>query len=264
MESVRSKPPPQKEGCNVDTHPEIKIISLFSGIGGLDLGVSRALKRIGLSPLTLAYVEGEAYAASILVKQMEKGNLDEAPIWSDIKSFQSETFQDADLIIGGYPCQPFSVSGKRRGREDPRHLWPYVLQVLTETRAPLLFVENVRGHISKGLREVLGQLSCFRFDAEWDVFSAEEEGFPHRRERLFLLAYANGERLEAGGIQSRLEKKKPKPSIKSRPWETIEPGICRSHHGIPNRVDRIRSLGNSVVSDCAETAFLELNKRIQQ
>ena len=246
-------------GRDVAIRP-INILSLCSGIGGLDLGVHRALKSLGFAPRVVCYVEGEAYAASILVKQMEKGNLDQAPVWSDLKTFDCEPWRGkVDLVIGGYPCQPFSAAGKRLGDKDPRHLWPYVLRVLAGTRAPLLFCENVRGHVSKGLGEVLGQVSCFGFDAEWDVFSAEEEGAPHRRERLFVFAYADRERFNRDSMPSRPSKEFSLPSRCGR-WET-EPAVGRVASGVPNRVDRIRALGNAVVPQCAERAFYELWER---
>lgn len=276
-------------------HPTINILSLCSGIGGFDLGVSRAIKRLGFSPRVVCYVEGEAYAASILVKQMEAGNLDQAPVWSDLKTFDCDPWRGkVDLVIGGYPCQPFSFAGKRRGKEDPRHLWPHVLRVLIESRATLLFCENVRGHTSKGLREVLGQVSCFGFNAEWDVFSAEEEGAPHRRERLFIFAHANsaikrkqprgwgrssgksetitgnhsakelvansyGQGLHVPVESRRLESQVPKSSGFS--WWASEPSICRVAHGTPSRLERVRALGNAVVPQSAERAFVELWER---
>ena len=320
---------------------KINIISICSGIGGLDLGVTRALRRLGFEPCTICYVEGEAFAAACLVKKMEAGELDEAPIWSDLKTFDCKPWRGrVGLVVGGYPCQPFSLAGRREGKEDPRHLWPYVLQVLTGTGASLLFCENVRGHVSKGLGEVLGSLSCFGFDAEWDVFSAEEEGAPHRRERLFAMAYSSGARqslpdrvariegrgppeTRSKGIQDGQERRTNKynaiafdasptlayasseresqpqrvvpskrgwagnsrkevthadhpgrpqqrgtsPGNKEHPTPKLsggwpsEPNVGRVANGIPHRVDRLRALGNAVVPQCAERAFLELFSR---
>ena len=315
----------------------INIISLCSGIGGLDIGVSKALKRLGFIPRVICYVEGETFAAACLVKKMEAGELDEAPIWSGLKTFDCKPWRGrVGLVVGGYPCQPFSLAGRREGKEDPRHLWPYVLQVLTGTGASLLFCENVRGHVSKGLGEVLGQLSCFGFDAEWDVFSAEEEGAPHRRERLFAMAYSSGARqslsdrvariegrgspetrsegisegdgrgtneynaltLDAGptlahanseresqpqrvvtskrGCASNSGEEVPDSNVQRLPcakssrieeeitwpachsWWSVEPNVGRVANGIPHRVDRLRALGNAVVPQCAERAFVEL------
>jgi len=164
----------------------LRALSLCAGVGGIDLAL-RPYAR------TVCYVEREAFPAAVLVARMEDGGLDPAPIWSDLKTFDAAAWRGSvDLVTGGYPCQPFSVAGKQLGAADPRHLWPDVLRVLVESQAPFAFFENVRGHVSKGLREVLEDLASFGFSAEWDVFSAGEEGAPHRRERLFIFAYSRG------------------------------------------------------------------------
>lgn len=150
--------------------PPLRVLSLCSGVGGLDLGLQLAAP----ASRVVCWVEGEAYAASVLANRMEEGLLDSAPIWSDLRTFDGRPWRGVvDCVTAGYPCQPFSLAGRRRGADDPRHLWPHVLRVLVECRAPLLFCENVRGHVSKGLGQVLGQLACFGFSAEWDLFSAE-------------------------------------------------------------------------------------------
>ena len=257
-----------KGGVNVVARP-INILSLCSGIGGLDIGVSRALESLGFSPRTVCYVEGEAFAAACLVKQMETGRLDEAPIWSDVKTFDCEPWRGkVDCVLGGFPCQPFSLAGKQLAEKDPRHLWPDVLWVLKESGATIAFFENVPGLVRKGLCDVIGDLSGAGFNAEWGCYSAAEEGFSHKRKRLFILAYADGqresqpERLErkvGGWISDRYRKDKRR----LEPW-TVEPAMVRSVHGIPSRVDRIRALGNAVVPATAKTAFRELWERAAQ
>lgn len=178
----------------------LRSISLCAGIGGIDLGL-RGIAR------TVAYCEVEAFAAANLVAQIEKGNLDSAPIWSDLRTFCGGPWAGkVDLVTGGYPCQPFSLAGKRLGADDPRHLWPDVLRVLQESEAPLGFFENVRGHVTKGLPEVLGDLAAVGFDVEWGCYSAAEVGAPHRRDRLWILAHrpgylADARRRGAGWLQ---------------------------------------------------------------
>lgn len=183
---------------------EINILSLCSGIGGLDRGVHAALRSMGFSPRTVCYVEIEAYAAAVLGARMEDGSLDAAPIWSNLKTFPSAMFSGrVDMVIGGYPCQPFSVAGKRKGAEDPRHLWPHIRTIIEATRPAICFFENVRGHLKLGYETVHRELEELGFAVEPGIFSAAEVGATHRRERLFILAYSprhggNGSEWEAG------------------------------------------------------------------
>lgn len=128
---------------------------------------------------------------------MEEGSLDPAPVWTDLKSFDGTDWRGAvDLIAAGYPCQPFSHAGKRKGADDPRHLWPDVARIIREIQPRALVLENVQGHVSKGLHEVLEEVAQLGFNAEWGVYSAAQAGLPHRRNRLFILAYSRSGGLE--------------------------------------------------------------------
>lgn len=161
----------------------LRSLSLCAGIGGIDLGLARWARSV-------CYVERDAYAASVLVARMEDKALDPAPVWSDLATFDARAWHGrVDLVTGGYPCQPFSHAGKRRGTDDERHLWPHVFRILTESGASLGFFENVRGHLSLGLSDVLADLAGAGWDAEWCCVRASDVGAPHRRERLFILAY---------------------------------------------------------------------------
>ena len=118
--------------------------------------------------------------------------MDPAPLWTDIKTFPCEAFRDrVDLLVAGYPCQPFSAAGKRLGTEDPRHLWPHIARAIGIIRPRMCFFENVEGHISLGLREVIGELESIGYTAAWGIFSASEVGAPHQRKRVFILAVSN-------------------------------------------------------------------------
>ncbi len=122
---------------------------------------------------TVAFSEIEAFACANLVSKMEAGLLDPAPLWTDIKTFPCEDFRDrVDLLVAGYPCQPFSAAGKRLGAEDPRHLWPHIARSIRVIRPRLCFFENVEGHISLGLREVIGELESIGYQTAWGIFSA--------------------------------------------------------------------------------------------
>jgi len=161
------------------------IISFCTGYGGLELG----LRIAGVDVRTVAYVEVEAFAAANLVAKMEENKLDAAPVWTDIRTFPAEKFRGrVDIIMGGFPCQPFSAAGRRKGAEDERHLWPYILEHIRTIRPVWCFFENVGGHLSLGFDEVLKSLRDLGYKVEAGLFTAAEVGAPHKRERLFILA----------------------------------------------------------------------------
>jgi len=171
---------------SVDTAKELPtVLSLCSGYAGLERGLELA----GFKHRTVAFVEIEAYAIACLANKMERGQLLPAPIWSNLKTLPVEPFRNrVDLITGGYPCQPFSAAGKRLGEEDPRHLWPYIRRHIEAIRPVRCFFENVEGHISLGLREVISDLESLGYRTTWGIFSAREVGAPHQRKRVYILA----------------------------------------------------------------------------
>ncbi len=168
-------------------------LSLCSGYGGIDLGLRQEIPNLR----TVAYAEIEAFACELLLARMESGQIDSAPIWPNLKTFPWESFRDrVDILSGGYPCQPFSAAGKRLGKDDPRHLWPYIADGIRLLRPKLCFFENVEGHISLGLRDVIEELGRLGYEATWGIFSASEVGAPHQRKRVFILAHRQCEGLE--------------------------------------------------------------------
>jgi DNA (cytosine-5)-methyltransferase 1 len=161
------------------------IISFCTGYGGIELGIKRA----GVDVRTVVNVEIEAFCCANLVAKIEEGRMDDAPIWTDLKTFPAEIFRGkVHGLIGGYPCQPFSSAGKRKGEDDPRHLWPYIRQHVRAIRPVWCFFENVRGHTTMGLWRVLSDLEEDGYRTEFGLFSAEETGAPHQRIRCFILA----------------------------------------------------------------------------
>jgi DNA (cytosine-5)-methyltransferase 1 len=165
------------------------IISFCTGYGGIELG----LRRAGVDVRVVCNVEIEAFVQANLVAKIEEGRMDNAPIWTDLKTFPARIFRGKICgVIGGYPCQPFSSAGKRKGEEDPRHLWPYIRQHIRAIRPLWCFFENVRGHTTMGLWRVLSDLEEDGYRTEWGLFSAEETGAPHQRIRVFILAYRGG------------------------------------------------------------------------
>jgi DNA (cytosine-5)-methyltransferase 1 len=183
---------------DVDT-ATINHVSLCSGYGGIDLGLSRAM---GGSLRTIAYSEIEAFACANLVSKMEAGLLDPAPIWSDLKTFPWQEFRGlVDIVSGGYPCQPFSAAGKRAGKDDPRHLWPWIADGIRIARPRLCFFENVEGHISLGLSTVISDLEELGYRTTFGIFSASEVGAPHQRKRVFILAHRSSDGHDGRPIQ---------------------------------------------------------------
>jgi DNA (cytosine-5)-methyltransferase 1 len=179
----------------VDTpqKPVVTSIELCAGYGGIHLGLKRAIPSLR----TIAFCEIEAYAVANLVEKMEEGLLDPAPVWTDLKTFPWAEFRDrVDILVGGYPCQPFSSAGKRLGKDDPRHLWPWIADGIRLLRPRACFFENVEGHITMGLSSVISDLEELGYQVSWGIFSAAEVGAPHRRKRVFILAHDNSERVK--------------------------------------------------------------------
>ena len=171
-----------------------QILSLCSGIGGLDLGLHEGLRAVGREPRTICMVEREAFSVAILGKAMQEGRLDECPVWcGDLRDLPCEELPAIDWITGGYPCQPFSHAGKRMGEDDHRHLWPAILDLVRTLRPGGVFFENVAGHMSLGLDRVLQDLAGCGYRSAFGLFTAEEVGAPHRRERVFILGLADAE-----------------------------------------------------------------------
>ncbi len=176
----------------------VTAISICSGVGGLELGVRLVLPGLRV----IAYGERDIAAATVLAARMADGQIDAAPIWSDVTTFDGARWAGSvDIVMGGVPCQPFSVAGKRRGQDDERWIWPDIWRWVREVRPRFVYLENVPGFVRHGLPVVLKDLAEAGFAAEWDCFSAAQLGAPHKRERVFVLAYRDGEReLQPQGI----------------------------------------------------------------
>jgi DNA (cytosine-5)-methyltransferase 1 len=166
----------------------VRIGSLFSGYGGLDMAVAQHYGA------TVAWhVEFDKHPSAVL----DAHHLG-VPNYGDVTAVDWAQVEPVDILTGGYPCQPFSHAGQRRGTNDERHLWPYVADALRVLRPRYAVFENVAGHLTLGFDTVLADLAALGFDAEWGVVSASDAGAPHRRQRLFVVAADAG-----GGQQSR-------------------------------------------------------------
>jgi len=167
-----------------------------------------------------------------------------------------------DLICGGFPCQPVSVAGKRLAQADERWLWPEFARVVRALRPRFVLVENVPGLLVRGFGDVVGDLATCGYDAEWDCIPASAVGAPHRRDRVWLVARHEGsetpDRCGAVGDADKssadpyAEGRGPRRAASEPGWWATEPSVGRVAHGVPARVDRLRSLGNAIVPQVAE------------
>lgn len=236
--------------------------SLFSGIGGIDLGLERA-------GMTISWqVEIDAWCRRVLAMHWP-----DVPKYGDITEIEALPY--VDLICGGFPCQPVSLAGEGKAQDDERWLWPEFERIIRLVRPRYVLVENVPGLLARGrgFDAVLGGLAALGFDAEWQVLSAAALGACQIRERVWLLAYPApmqrqaikwdeshgvlstnvpdahkcGRNGRAGVFGADGWKQPP-----YRDWWASEPSVDRMAYGIPNRVDRLRGLGNAVVPQVVE------------
>jgi DNA (cytosine-5)-methyltransferase 1 len=236
-------------------------LDLFSGIGGFALAAQWA----GFQ--TIGFSEIDPYCSKIL-----KQHWPDIKNYGDIRTADFTDVGDVDLLTGGFPCQPFSVAGKKKGREDDRHLWPEMLRVIAQVKPARIVGENVTGIIGMELDNVLSDLESIGY-ATWPIIvPACAVDAPHQRKRVWILA-------DSGRKCSRPEKSgrnEERPSVQSIgccqnvsnseinkrrifnrnskangcKWP-VEPPICRVANGIPNRSHRLKGLGNSIVPQVA-------------
>lgn len=162
----------------------MKVLDLFSGIGGFSIGLEKA----GFE--TVAFCEIEPYCRGVLERHWP-----DTPIYGDVKQLTGEQLRAdgiiPDVIVGGYPCQPFSVAGRQRGEKDPRHLWPEVHRLIRELRPRWVICENVSGHIKLGLDEVLATLEAEEYTVWPFIIPACSVDAPHKRDRVWIVAHSD-------------------------------------------------------------------------
>lgn len=217
--------------------------SLFSGIGGLDLGLERAGMKCRWQ------IEIDPFCQKVLAKHWP-----DVKRFGDIKNVKGEELERVDLIAGGFPCQSVSVSGRRLGDKDPRWLWPEFLRIVKTMSPSFVLIENVPGLRTKGLRDVLEGLANAGFDAEWGDLWASDFGAKHYRRRLFILAYSSnvGWQRRRGFESSRALLEPERCSSEYRWQGAIESRPFGVAYGISNRVERLKGIGNAVVPQVAE------------
>ena len=234
-------------------------LALCSGYGGIELGLESRIDGFK----TICHVEGEAYAASLIIKKIQEGKIHEAAVWSNVKTFNGEPWRSkVDIITGGFPCQPHSSAGKLLGEEDPRNLWPDVKRIISEVRPRFLFLENVSNINNTIAPSIVGDLAQMGFDSAWCIIRASDVGAPHRRSRWFIMAHSNGQRTQRRRVKLRpwpvFKRYIDQESIESRrfeEWWAVEPRVGRMVDGVAHWVDRLRGCGNGVVPQQAAYAF---------
>jgi DNA (cytosine-5)-methyltransferase 1 len=244
----------------------LRMLDLFSGIGGF----SYAGEKLVGGYETVAFCEYDKHCQRVLRKHWP-----DTEIIDDVRELadDADRFRGlVDIVVGGYPCQPFSLAGVRRGDKDDRHLWPEMLRIIQAVRPTWVIGENVAGHISMGLDEVLSDLEAANYTARTFVIPAVAADAPHRRDRVWIVAHTNSngepndparikkrERMVANTNGSGCEREPRRQSrleltnrnlAKRRFWEP-EPAVGRVVNGLSGRVHRIKQLGNSIVPQVA-------------
>jgi DNA (cytosine-5)-methyltransferase 1 len=234
----------------------MKVLDLFSGIGGFALGLEAA----GFE--TVAFCEIDSYAQKVLKK-----NWPGVPIYDDVRRITADRLVSdgigVDVITGGFPCQDISVAGHRAGITAERSgLWSECARLLGEIRPRYAIFENVTNLLNGGggdwFKRVLWDISSVGYDAEWHCIPASAIGAHHHRDRIWIVAYPQGIRLQVSNQQHGLSPEEGRQgAILSgcdfgKQYFADEPNVGRVAHGIPSRAHRLRCLGNAVVPQIPE------------
>lgn len=182
---------------------KLRGLSLCTGYGGIEKAIEDSFAKRGKQVQTVAFAEFDEKVAD-LYRSIEPGipNIGDLSLvdWQELKDgfIHGWARWPIDIISAGYPCQPFSQAGARRGINDDRHIWPHIFEAVRVLRPRYVFLENVAGHRTRGFGDVLGDLAQAGYDARWTSLRASDVGAPHRRERVVILATpspnADGER----------------------------------------------------------------------
>ena len=230
----------------------MKLGSVFSGVGGLELGLERAL-----GATTVWQVEQDPYCLQVLEKHWPG-----VPIFEDVRNLKESDVGAVDVICGGFPCQDISLAnaGANCGLEGARSgLWSEFFRKIEEHRPAYAIIENSPVLRSKGLDQILHQLSTIRYDAEWHCIPATAVDAPHSRDRVWIIAYPSGlgNRVSEGQVLSR------RHFVKYAPMWSPEPPVRRVADGVRSQSHRLKALGNAVVPQIPEMighAILEAGK----
>lgn len=238
---------------------KLKLLDLFSGIGGFSLGLERSG---GFE--TVAFCEIEEFPRRVLAKHWP-----EVPCYHDIRDLTAERLAadgiTVDAICGGFPCQDISTAGKGAGIAGERSgLWSEYARLIGELRPRVVFVENVAALLARGMGQVLGDLAACGYHAQWGVLRASDVGLPHQRQRVWIIADCDGVReLQPKRCLGNFRRRFGDP-CEAVEWVLSSGGVLRSSDGVPAELDRVAALGNAVVPQIPELlgrAWLEARER---
>lgn len=228
-------------------------LDLFSGIGGFAYAIDQVW-----SGVEHTFCDNEEFCQQIL-----KRHWPESRVYGDIREYRSNSRYD--IVTGGFPCQPFSSVGLGRGTADERHLWPEMFRVVRLAKPAWVVAENVRGLVTWNdglvLEQVCTDLESEGYEVQPLIIPSVAVNAPHKRDRVWIVAYSPGIGLERSGKFSQLQKTAQDAGLPewSRDWLEAASELCGMGNGIPNRVDRLKSLGNAIVPQVA----IEIMKAIR-
>ncbi len=229
----------------------LKVLDLFSGIGGFTLGLDKA----GLE--TVAFCEIEKYPRRVLAERWP-----DVSLYDDVRTLTGKRLHDdgiyPNVICGGFPCQDLSVAGRMAGMDGTRSgLWSEVARLIGELRPHYAVMENVTnllagpaGDAGKWFGGVLGDLAALGYDAEWHCIPAGNLGAPHERDRVWIVAYPHSAQREGGSLSRRIHQEYA--NARRRSWWEDQPRIQRAANGVPSQSHRLKALGNAVVPQIPE------------
>jgi len=265
-------------------------LDLFSGIGGFAL----AARWAGIN--TVAFCEIEPFAQKVLKK-----NFPSVPVFSDIcKLKRSDINESVDIITGGFPCQPFSVAGRKKGTKDDRDLWPEMFRIIKEFQPNWVIGENVANFVNMAFQRTKTHLESEGYEVQPLIIPACGVNAPHKRDRVWIVAHSDSKRRAKGNrpnsgvneagenayregqtdtynigrtsetaayTQSIYVQRLDDRSGKGEPWGSgwweSEPYVGRVAHGVPNRVDRLKGLGNAIVPQVAYQIMKGIHENIR-
>ena len=240
---------------------KLNTFHLFAGAGG---GILADLL-LGHNPIGACEIE--PYPRDVLLARQRDGILPNFPIWDDVCTLDGTPWRGTvDVLCGGFPCQDISAAGKGAGITGERSgLWKEYARLIGEMRPRFVFAENSPLLRTRGLGVVLEDLAALGYNARWGVLGARDVGAPHKRDRIWVLAYSECQRQSGQrGAKGRLHKEahrygKAGWTFNDSGWSS-EPIVGRVAHGVANRVDRLKAIGNGQVPMCAAMAFSILSE----